>query len=762
MPKEHRKRGRRGEKQKRKRDTEDSFPTSKRRKSEDAEDNGAQIITSAQETHFSGSGKELSLDKGEELSPYETPFYGLLDEQEQEYFKQADSILGLNSFADPAERDLFLENVYREAQGKELKIASSQSCSRLMERLISSSSSSQLKGLWTKFNGHFLHLFQHRFASHCCEALFRKAEHMIRDEMIENIDQIVSAEGSEEKDAQSFETLFLNSVGEVGGNIGFLITERFASHPFRVLLTILSGIPLAVVDDSALLQSKKKESNYLQAGTLPDCDSELHSVPVSFQEAVNTVTSEAMSSLDTNSIRALSTHPVANPVLQLFLVISLRNAVARQQTVKDPNSLLRKLLPDEPPTDDDESAAFISHLMYDPIGSRLVETLIAHTPGKVFKNLYRSIFSDRLVSMARNDIASFVATKILERLGKEDLEAVSMRLCEEVKTLVKRSKFGIIQTMIERSRVRGIDVYSIAEALRAAFGKEDSGRLDRMLNIEETTIDSTNGNLDESHNPDKASKVSSSRSIQSGQTHVSLLAQTMLSADDSLRPLITNSLLVLTPQQLLVYSQSRPTSQIIQQALLQPLIQPSAFRRHFIPSFCEKSDSESQEPIIVEMATHPIASHVLDAIWHATANKPTDHIGSGQIGNRGNTARNAGGSLTFLRQRIARDLSSRETRIKDSVPGKAVWRNWKMDLFKRGDNRQWMSDSYTESQNVLLPKAGSKESLAATKSGLALARERFALQRDERKVREGRRGRNKDPVRGRENREGSTTIVGTA
>lgn len=146
MPKEHRKRGRR-EERKRKFEEEDRAATSKRQKSEDAE---AEV--------------EIVVDGDDETGPREgypeyiprpggLPFYGLLDEDEQEYFKRADSMLELNQFADPEERDLFLANVYKEARGKELKIASSQSCSRLMERLILLSTPDQLKNLFQSFSG---------------------------------------------------------------------------------------------------------------------------------------------------------------------------------------------------------------------------------------------------------------------------------------------------------------------------------------------------------------------------------------------------------------------------------------------------------------------------------------------------------------------------------------------------------------------------------------------------------------------------------
>lgn len=148
MPKEHRKRGRREEKKrKREEEEEDQSATSKRQKSEDAEAEVEIIVDGDDENRPQEGYPEYA------PRPVEIPFYGLLDEDEQEYFKRADSMLELNQFADPEERSLFLANVYKEASGKELKIANSQSCSRLMERLILLSTPDQLKNLFQKFSG---------------------------------------------------------------------------------------------------------------------------------------------------------------------------------------------------------------------------------------------------------------------------------------------------------------------------------------------------------------------------------------------------------------------------------------------------------------------------------------------------------------------------------------------------------------------------------------------------------------------------------
>jgi hypothetical protein len=156
MPREMKKRGRRGDEKKRKLEEEEEiqqeFAQPKRQRTEDGGDDEAAdqqdfVALPSQDDVFANENGE---GQG---APVEQVFFGMLDEEEQEYFKRADEMLEMNNFADAEERSLFLANVYREANGKELKIANSQSCSRLMERLIQLSTPAQLKTLFQKFSG---------------------------------------------------------------------------------------------------------------------------------------------------------------------------------------------------------------------------------------------------------------------------------------------------------------------------------------------------------------------------------------------------------------------------------------------------------------------------------------------------------------------------------------------------------------------------------------------------------------------------------
>lgn len=167
MPQPNKKRGRRmGGKKRKYEDVDEEVlrdeGNSKRQKSQDAEgDDDGDAEVDAQV----GAPQQDSMEPAP--AAMEKPFFGMLDDEEQEYFKRADHMLESNLFGDDEERALFLANVYREADGKELKIAQSQSCSRLMERLIRLSTPQQLKMLFTKLSGKYVYCSKRPLIQRC-------------------------------------------------------------------------------------------------------------------------------------------------------------------------------------------------------------------------------------------------------------------------------------------------------------------------------------------------------------------------------------------------------------------------------------------------------------------------------------------------------------------------------------------------------------------------------------------------------------------
>jgi nucleolar protein 9 len=152
MPKQNKKRGRRSErKRKPEDDLEEQADSYKRTKYDDEE------YECNNEEHLAGDFPDATLlDDGENRQSGridETPFYGMLDEQESEYFRKTGEMLELNQFNGPEDREDFIRSIHDQLEGKELKLAFSQGTSRVLEKIIKVSTPTQLKKLFKEFSG---------------------------------------------------------------------------------------------------------------------------------------------------------------------------------------------------------------------------------------------------------------------------------------------------------------------------------------------------------------------------------------------------------------------------------------------------------------------------------------------------------------------------------------------------------------------------------------------------------------------------------
>ncbi|KAL2866963.1 uncharacterized protein BJX67DRAFT_372153 [Aspergillus lucknowensis] len=643
MPRENQKRGRRAADKAKKDEV-------KRKRDEVSEESAAKRLKSSSEGSPITAGADYApLEGGQDQVVHDDmPFYGLLDAEEQGYFSRANEMLELNQFRDAEERRLFVDSVFREAKGKELKIACSQSCSRLMEKLILVSDTYQIRRLFSKFIGHFLALVQHRFASHCCERLFVSAAPGITQRISKSGED--SAESDEVEDDEpepelTLAEMFVKVVEELQGNWGYLLTERFASHTIRVLLLVLAGEPVDVSSNDSVVASRRKERLGVVGGEKLEVTStaEKRSVPESFESTLKKVMRDMVSVLDDTYLRALATHPVGNPVLQVLLRLELSHF--GKSSAKQSNSIISRLVPDEKFEEDSVSVKFIRGLLYDPVGSRLLETMVRWMPGKMFKNIYKNYLREQMSSLSRNQTAGYVVLRVLERLGKDDLQEVMEQIVPKIPGLIERSRTIVPKVLIERCIVRGVDTKPLGEALEASYESDPSRRLEQILRLRDATADNEKSESTK-HGP---TEDSNKNSIAAEKLHGSLLAQTMLTAPGPLCELIFSGLLALSPELLLSVCKDPTASRVVQQALTSPTSTPQ-FRRQFTGRFAGH---------LKELALHSSGSHVVDALWPATKD------------------------IFFVKERMAQELAQNELTLRDSFVGRAVWRNWAMDLYKR-------------------------------------------------------------------------------
>jgi nucleolar protein 9 len=663
MPNENKKRGRWADKKRKRNDFEDAqISVSEHDSAEQQQPNdyGDVEVRGDAGDDFISFGQMASHDRPNQD---DRPFYGLLNPQEQEYYTNVNVKLELNDFESAEDKAIFLDAVYRESQGKELKIASSQSCSRYLERLIRVSNVEQMRSLFGKFVGHFLQLVQHRFASHCCEALFLKAAEAVGDD---------DRSAEQDINTPSVEQLFLTVVDELEPNLGYLLADRFASHVVRLLLLVLCGEPLNSNSNTSVLSSRKKEKIEPYESRKETHETGSRRVPDSFKKAFRRMVSSSVSSLDTTYIRALATHPTGNPILQLLLRLELLQD--GKSKAKDADSVMHKLLPDESLEEGTEGAKFIQGLLYDPTGSRLVETIIQHAPGKMFKKLYGNLLKHRIGPMAKNDIASYVAIRIMERLSREDLQGVRDEILPEIATLVTRNRLGIIRVLVERCDIRRVDLLPVVSALRLAYGEDPTTLLLKMLNFEPAKVAARAMNDKQEIENDKPA----------GDIHGSLLAQSLLQCSATFG-VIHQCLQALSKDTILQLAKEPSASRVIQNALNTPSSSPQSNRK-LIPKFYGH---------MAELAIDVSGSHLADALWPAT------------------------NGLHFMKERFARELQTSESILRDSRYGRNVWKNWSMNVYQRRPMEwQALAKGVVEQVSEDVPKM----------SALEAARERFASQ----------------------------------
>jgi nucleolar protein 9 len=161
----------------------------------------------------------------------------------------------------------------------------------------------------------------------------------------------------------------------------------------------------------------------------------------------------------------------------------------------------------------------------------------------------------------------------------------------------------------------------------------------------------------------------------------------MLRIPGSLAELIQSSLIAVPQATLMMVAKDAILSHVLQDALTLPT-STTQFRRQITARFFGKMS---------ELALDASGSHVADILWPATK------------------------ELTFVKQRFAEELLEDEQNLRESIFGRAVWRNWSMDLYKRrrGD---WLA----KAKGPERPQRGSSGLSTGQKSGIDLARARFA------------------------------------
>ncbi|KAK6505246.1 Nucleolar protein 9 [Arthrobotrys musiformis] len=698
MPKELKKRGRReAKRQKLDHDTNGHEVASSSSASKPVQ--GLALATQAFVSGESDATGNDQLPFESSIAPGAT-FFGLLDEQEQEYFRKADDTLEANLFKSEEERDMFLQNVLKETENKELKMACSQGCSRLLEKLLFLANPDRVKVVFQKFHGHFGHLMEHRFASHCCEALFTAAASIAAAEYTGLSGG--STIGDDKDTFVSAESLFLYTVTELEPLIDGLLMNPFGAHVLRTLFLVLSGAPLDSQSHKSIMHSKRKENVSAALKKTDGSEGQARPVPESFREALSKIINTITGDINRESIRNLATDPLGSPTLQLLIELDLGRS--RKHKTKIEDSLVGKLLlqlPEDEERDTDATRSFVKMLLSDTVGSHLLERVMMCVPKKTFNQLYSQYFKDGLGNLAASEIASYVVIKVLDKLETPEFKAAEEELKKALPSLLENHRVAVIRSVVENCSKRGLSADGFCDSLFKTWGSGSGEEQDLLLKI----LEIKPGEVEDGEGESDGSKETQKKNP--GQLHASLLVQALLSVPGECSRRVKESILSCPDGSLRQLCKHHTASHAIQKSIDSD---PTdiAYKRKFVGLLSGS---------IADLAVHPVGSHVIDTLFKATLS-----------------------GLKLQRQRIADELLASERRLRDSLHGRAVWRNWKMDMYKTR-RYDWNNITAASISNEAQPEAAEVK-----KSAIQIASERHAAAKKakEEKEKEKEKGKLKE------------------
>jgi nucleolar protein 9 len=550
-------------------------------------------------------------------------FFGLVDSTELDYFKQAEATLNANAFESDEDKAGFVTSVLEESRGKELKLVTNQICSKLMERLILNASDEQLKKVFKSFDGHFVSLIHHKYSSHCVETLLVRTAALIEKELLNPFPQTDLSD-----EFVSMENLFLFFLNEIRPYLKEMIVQQYASHTLRLIILILAGreLPSTTMSNSTLRSKKSKIARKMIEIADNEDFNRAFQIPSAFKNELKQLLDALKSKIDTKGAREYAIHKIASPVLQLL--IQVEGIVDRDRPFWH-----LVFLKDNDEKDSKEEG-FVEYLLSDPVGSHFFENTIKDQRVKYIERLYKLYMSQRVLKLAKRDTTgSYVIQTLLKRLKQNEVREMLDQLIPEMSILMN-SNLEMGQSIIDASALH--HHYKRAEIIEELAKKytpkdNESDILESVLQLSSSTLGNTRDDWPTAE-----------------ERRRSLFLEKLIEFDSKFLNLTVENILSLPKERLIQMCFHGVFSHVVQNVLKPEL--DIVKRRRLLNQF---------QGEIVSLSCNAYGSHIVDMLWSFTL------------------------KLNMYKERIAKELVDQKEKVKESIYGRLVWKNWKMELYMR-------------------------------------------------------------------------------
>lgn len=590
-------------------------------------------------------------ESGENSTPSGVPntFFGLVDSNELDYFKQAESTLNINAFDSDEDRQGFINSVLEEAQGKELKLVTNQICSKLMERLILFANNKQLKKIFKQFLNHFVSLAFHKYSSHVLETLLVRSAALIEKELAQTEEDKhdEEEEGEEEKDDVPMEDLFISMLNEFKPHLTTMIDHLYASHVLRLLLLILAGkeLPSTTTSNSTLRSKKSKIARKMIEIKDNEDFNRAFQTPESFKNELREYCQTISAGLDTKSARELSIHKIGSPVLQLL--VQFEGLVDRERTFW--HLIFCKDLEGKDSTEE----SFVEYLLSDSVGSHFLESIIKNDGArpKYLERLYKLYMKDRVLKLAkRSTNGVYIIQALLFKLKPVEVEFILDEIIPELSELIsiaENQNLDLANKLIDASIIRGN--YRRDEIIDQLFKKfapnynvehpqDDTTTefIENILQLQGSTLGNTRDDWPTAEERKRA-----------------LFLEKLMEYDYKFVICTWFNFMALPIERFIQMCFHGVFCHVVEKALI---VEPEESKKVQI---LRKRLLNIFQGQIVGLACNSYGSHIVDTLWNFTV------------------------LLPMYKDRIASELFSESHKVKESTYGRLVWKNWGMELFSR-------------------------------------------------------------------------------
>ncbi|AOA65358.1 U3-containing 90S preribosome subunit [Komagataella phaffii CBS 7435] len=592
-----------------------------------AKERGRRNLKKIKESSQSDSLKTLKADPSPSREAAQidvNTFFGLVNSEELDYFKQAESTLNANAFENSEERQGFVSSVFEEAKGKELKLVTNQICSKLMERLILNGSDRQVKRLFKAFNGHFLSLAVHKYSSHVLETLFIRSASVIENELLNNYQEEEAEEEESDEVFATMENMFLFMLAELSSSIQKLIVHQYGSHVIRLLLLIVGAreLPSSIMSNSILRSKKSKIARKMIEIKDNQDSNRAYQVPAGFKNELQELLGLIAKDKDSKQLRELAIDKIASPVIQLC--IQLEGLVDKDRTI------WTTIFPEVDDKDPKEEA-FVEYLLSDPIGSHFFQAAIKYQKPKTVHRLYDLYIKDRLLKLAKRETTgAFVVKELLGKLKATDVTEMLDILIPHLSELIENN-LEIGQAIVDASIAR--NNYG-KEGIISQFLKvfNDANVLESVLKLSTSTLGNTKNDWPTAE-----------------ERRCAIFLEKLVEYDDSFLDAVIAALLELPEDRFIQMCMHGVFSHVVESVLVIERVD-IVKRRRLLNIFTEH---------VVTLSCNAYGSHIMDKLWQFSI------------------------KLNLFKDRIALALFENKDKIKDSIYGKLVWKNWSMELYCR-------------------------------------------------------------------------------